>query len=155
MNFLLRNPAGGEIILTGSYTPLFPDCGPTLQQFNCEQDLGYAALPGGVSYLSTVPASTATGSYSDLPGALSTPTAPVLTYSAAAVGLVLTATAASGGGGGENDVLATQTAESNESGVGASSMSTAASTAAGNMSNGQVRNGVSLWAFSTSVVIGF
>lgn len=101
-----------------------------MQQTNCERDLGYPALPGGVSYLSTVPASSATRSYSNLPGALSTPAAPVLTYSAASFGLVYTATAASGTRGGNGAGLsATTVAAVNSGGSSNQGTSTAAAAA--------------------------
>ncbi|KAI5357270.1 hypothetical protein Slin14017_G122790 [Septoria linicola] len=152
--FLLQNLPGAEFALAGGYTPLFPDCGPTLQVTSCENDLGYPALPGGVSYLSMVPASSATGSYSNLPGTLQSPVSQVLTYSAPGIGQVLTATAAMMVAGGDQDTATISTPSTNaiNGGVG-SSTSTATDSVRPTSNAGVINNSAQYFVLGPVVVL--
>lgn len=95
---LLQTLPGIDSLL-GSYSPQFSDCGSTLQGLNCVKDLNYPDLSGfSLSYLSALPSTTGTGSYSDLSGQLSTPPAAVIVETIAS-GVAVSITAANAGAG--------------------------------------------------------
>ncbi|RMZ25346.1 hypothetical protein D0859_10592 [Hortaea werneckii] len=60
--------------LLQTYDPQFEQCTGILQQTSCQNDLGYPDLGYGLTYLTAVPSTAGTGSYSNLPGTLATPT---------------------------------------------------------------------------------
>merc|ERR1712070_115960 len=72
---LLLNGMDGVDSLLQTYDPQFELCTGLLQQVDCQNDLGYPDLGYGLTYLTTVPSTAGTGSYSNLPGTLATPTA--------------------------------------------------------------------------------
>ncbi|KAK4501037.1 hypothetical protein PRZ48_006843 [Zasmidium cellare] len=98
--------------LLGSYSPQFANCGSDLQNLDCVKDLGYPDLsPASLSYLTALPSSTGTASYSDLSGELSSPTAAVITYDPQ-TGVPLTASAVNAEAGGSGGGSASTTAAS-------------------------------------------
>ncbi|KAF2163546.1 hypothetical protein M409DRAFT_26159 [Zasmidium cellare ATCC 36951] len=108
---LLQTLPGIDTLL-GTYDPQFANCGPNLQNLDCVKDLGYPDLnSASLSYLTALPSSTGTASYSDLSGELSSPTAAVVTY-APQTGVPLTASAVNAEAGGSGGGSASTTAAS-------------------------------------------
>ncbi|KAI7266860.1 hypothetical protein KC343_g2851 [Hortaea werneckii] len=131
--------------LLQTYDPQFEQCTGLLQQVDCQNDLGYPDLGYGLAYLTTVPSTAGTGSYSNLPGTLATPTAS--SYSAAG-SVQATATnvneAGSSGeadtrqGDGSSEVRSQQSAttEMKSNGIGSDAPSASASQTTSRASSG-------------------
>lgn len=98
---LLLNALPGTKSLLQGYSPQFEQCVPSFDQLNCQNDLDYPDLGFGIDYLSTVPSKAGTGSFSNLPGMLST--SEELSYSAAST---LQVTATSDGEAGSSSIPA-------------------------------------------------